>query len=609
MAHGHGNRMAEKPKDFKKTWFKLITYSKQYMPLVIVAIVFACVGTVFTIIGPNKISDMTNLIQEGLENEFKAAYGMGESTGIDVDAIVKIAVTLGIMYGISAILSYLQGLIMTVVTQKVTYNLRDGVSNKINKLPLKYFDAHSTGDILSRVTNDVDTIGMTLNQSIGNMVSAVVLFLGSLIMMFYTNAIMALAGIFATIIGFVIMSLVVGKSQKYFREQQQALGNINGHVEEIYSGHTVLTAYNGEEKARKEFDELNEQLYNSTWKAQFLSGFMMPMMGFIGNLGYVAVCIIGAFLVINKGMDFGVITAFMIYIRLFTQPLSQFAQIVNNMQSAAAAGERVFAILEAQEMPDESDITNKLENIKGSVSFEHVKFGYDKDNIIIKDFSYNVEPGQKIAIVGPTGAGKTTMVNLLMKFYDLNGGDIKIDGVSIKELTRENIHSLFGMVLQDTWMFEGTIRENIVYDKKDVSDEDLKKACKAVGLDKFIRCLPKGYDTVMDDKTALSAGQKQLITIARAMVENAPLLILDEATSSVDTRTEIVIQNAMDTLMKGRTSFVIAHRLSTIKNADCILVLKDGDIIEMGNHEKLLKDGGFYANLYNSQFMETSQTA
>ena len=609
MAHGHGNRMAEKPKDFKKTWLKLITYSKQYMPLVIVAIVFACIGTVFTIIGPNKISDMTNLIQEGLENEFKAAYGMGESAGIDVDAIVKIAITLGIMYGISAILTYLQGLIMTVVTQKVTYNLRDGVSNKINKLPLKYFDEHSTGDILSRVTNDVDTIGMTLNQSIGNMVSAVVLFLGSLIMMFYTNAIMALAGIVATIIGFFIMSLVVGKSQKYFREQQQALGNINGHVEEIYSGHTVLTAYNGEEKARKEFDELNEQLYNSTWKAQFLSGFMMPMMGFIGNLGYVAVCIIGAFLVINKGMDFGVITAFMIYIRLFTQPLSQFAQIVNNMQSAAAAGERVFAVLEAKEMPDESEITNRLDNIKGSVSFEHVKFGYDKDNIIIKDFSYNVEPGQKIAIVGPTGAGKTTMVNLLMKFYDLNGGDIKIDGVSIKELTRENIHSLFGMVLQDTWMFEGTIRENIVYDKKDVSDEDLKKACKAVGLDKFIRCLPKGYDTVMDDKTALSAGQKQLITIARAMVENAPLLILDEATSSVDTRTEIVIQNAMDTLMKGRTSFVIAHRLSTIKNADCILVLKDGDIIEMGNHEKLLKDGGFYANLYNSQFKETSQPA
>ena len=386
MAHGHGNRMAEKPKDFKKTWLKLITYSKQYMPLVIVAIVFACIGTVFTIIGPNKISDMTNLIQEGLENEFKAAYGMGESAGIDVDAIVKIAITLGIMYGISAILTYLQGLIMTVVTQKVTYNLRDGVSNKINKLPLKYFDEHSTGDILSRVTNDVDTIGMTLNQSIGNMVSAVVLFLGSLIMMFYTNAIMALAGIVATIIGFFIMSLVVGKSQKYFREQQQALGNINGHIEEIYSGHTVLTAYNGEEKARKEFDELNEQLYNSTWKAQFLSGFMMPMMGFIGNLGYVAVCIIGAFLVINKGMDFGVITAFMIYIRLFTQPLSQFAQIVNNMQSAAAAGERVFAVLEAKEMPDESEITSRLDNIKGSVSFEHVKFGYDKDNIIIKDF-------------------------------------------------------------------------------------------------------------------------------------------------------------------------------------------------------------------------------
>lgn len=599
-------RIPEKPKDFKKTWFKLITYSKEYMPFVILAIIFAIIGTIFTIIGPNKIMDMTNLIQEGLENEFKSAMGMGDLGGIDVDGVAKIALTLGIMYGISAILSYGQGFIMTIVTQKVTYNLRDNVSNKINKLPLKYFDTHSTGDILSRVTNDVDTIGMTLNQSIGNMVSAVVLFIGSLVMMFYTNAIMALTGIAATIIGFVIMTVVVSKSQKYFRQQQEALGNINGHVEEVYSGHIVLTAYNGEVKAKKEFDELNEKLYNSAWKAQFLSGFMMPMMGFIGNLGYVGVCIVGAMLVIDGKIDFGVITAFMIYIRLFTQPLSQFAQIVNNMQSAAAAGERVFAILESEEMADESDITNKLENVKGSVEFNHVKFGYDPENIIIKDFSHKVEPGQKIAIVGPTGAGKTTMVNLLMKFYNVNDGDIKIDDISIGDLTRENIHSLFGMVLQDTWMFEGTIRDNIVYGKENVSDEDLKKACKAVGLDKFIRSLPNGYDTIMDDKSALSAGQKQLITIARAMIENAPLLILDEATSSVDTRTEIVIQKAMDTLMKGRTSFVIAHRLSTIKNADCILVLKDGDIIEMGDHETLLKEGGFYANLYNSQFTQTA---
>lgn len=604
MEHGpHGqNNIAEKPRNFTKTWGRLANHSRKYLPYVIIAVVCAVIGTVFTIIGPNMIKDMTNLIQEGIQNEFMTAQGVPGLGGMDIDAIVKIAVTLAVFYGASAVLSYAQGFIMNSVTQKVTYKLRDDVSNKINNLPLRYFDTTSTGDILSRVTNDIDTVGMTLNQSIGGLVTAVILFVGSLAMMFYTNVLMAVTGIVSTIFGFGFMSVIIGKSQKYFRSQQEALGNINGHVEEIYTGHVVLTAYNGEEKAKQEFDELNDKLYDSSWKAQFLSGMMMPMMGFIGNLGYVAVCVVGAALVINGKVDFGVITAFMIYIRLFTQPLSQFAQIANNMQSAAAAGERIFSILDEPDMEDESDITKQISDVKGNVSFEHVKFGYNPDKIIIKDFSFEVKPGQKIAIVGPTGAGKTTMVNLLMKFYKINGGDIKIDGVSINELKRENIHALFGMVLQDTWMFEGTIRDNIVYSKENVSDEDVKKACKAVGLDKFVRTLPNGYDTVMDDKAALSAGQKQLITIARAMIENAPLLILDEATSSVDTRTEIVIQRAMDTLMKGRTSFVIAHRLSTIKNADCILVMKDGDIIEMGSHEKLLAENGFYANLYNSQF-------
>lgn len=604
MEHGpHGqNNIAEKPRNFTKTWGRLANHSRKYLPYVIIAVVCAVIGTVFTIIGPNMIKDMTNLIQEGIQNEFMTAQGVPGLGGMDIDAIVKIAVTLAVFYGASAVLSYAQGFIMNSVTQKVTYKLRDDVSNKINNLPLRYFDTTSTGDILSRVTNDIDTVGMTLNQSIGGLVTAVILFVGSLAMMFYTNVLMAVTGIVSTIFGFGFMSVIIGKSQKYFRSQQEALGNINGHVEEIYTGHVVLTAYNGEEKAKQEFDELNDKLYDSSWKAQFLSGMMMPMMGFIGNLGYVAVCVVGAALVINGKVDFGVITAFMIYIRLFTQPLSQFAQIANNMQSAAAAGERIFSILDEPDMEDESDITKQISDVKGNVSFEHVKFGYNPDKIIIKDFSFEVKPGQKIAIVGPTGAGKTTMVNLLMKFYKINGGDIKIDGVSINELKRENIHALFGMVLQDTWMFEGTIRDNIVYSKENVSDEDVKKACKAVGLDKFVRTLPNGYDTVMDDKASLSAGQKQLITIARAMIENAPLLILDEATSSVDTRTEIVIQRAMDTLMKGRTSFVIAHRLSTIKNADCILVMKDGDIIEMGSHEKLLAENGFYANLYNSQF-------
>lgn len=601
MAHRH-NRIAEKPRDFKKTWGKLAKYSEKYLPYVGVAVICAVIGTVFTIIGPNKIKEMTNLIQQGIQNEFMTAMGTPGLAGMDIDAIVKIAATLAVFYGLSAVLSYVQGFIMTSVTQKITYRLRDDVSNKINRLPLRYFDTTSTGDILSRVTNDIDTVGMTLNQSIGGLVTATILFFGSLIMMFYTNVLMAVTGIVSTIFGFGFMSIVIGKSQKYFRSQQEALGNINGHVEEVYTGHVVLTAYNGEEKAKREFDVLNDKLYESSWKAQFLSGMMMPMMGFIGNLGYVAVCIVGAALVINGKVDFGVITAFMIYIRLFTQPLSQFAQIANNMQSAAAAGERIFSVLEETEMEDESGITEGISDVKGNVAFEHVKFGYNPNKIIIKDFSFEVKPGQKIAIVGPTGAGKTTMVNLLMKFYRINGGDIKIDGVSINELTRENIHALFGMVLQDTWMFEGTIRDNIVYSKENVSDEDVKKACKAVGLDKFIRTLPHGYDTVMDDKASLSAGQKQLITIARAMIENAPLLILDEATSSVDTRTEIVIQRAMDTLMKGRTSFVIAHRLSTIKNADCILVMKDGDIIETGSHEKLIAENGFYANLYNSQF-------
>ncbi len=585
-----GRGVGEKSKDFVGTWKKLILYCKKYLPVVVVALVLAMAGSICSLIGPDKLKDLTNIITEGLMTE------------IDMPGVKKIALWLIGLYGVSAVFSYIQSFIMATVNQRVTKNLRRDISVKINKVPLSYFNKNSFGDVLSRVTNDVDTIGQSLNQSIVSLVTAITMFAGSLFMMFYTNWIMAVTAVVSTIFGFGIMMFIMGKSQKHFIAQQRELGRINGHIEEIYTGHNVVKAYNGEKAALKTFVEINDKLYESAWKSQFLSGMMMPLMSFIGNFGYVAVCVVGAALAMNGNITFGVIVAFMMYIRQFTNPLAQIAQAMTSLQSTAAAGERVFEFLEEEELSDESSKTKRLDAAKGDVEFKHVKFGYTEDKVIIHDFSAKAKAGQKIAIVGPTGAGKTTMVNLLMRFYELNGGDILIDGVSTKDITRENVHDLFCMVLQDTWLFEGTIRENIVYCKEGVSDEDVVKACKAVGIDHFIRTLPKGYDTVLNDKANLSAGQKQLITIARAMIENAPLLILDEATSSVDTRTEIQIQKAMDKLTEGRTSFVIAHRLSTIKNADLILVMKDGDIIESGNHEELLAKGGFYADLYNSQF-------
>ena len=582
--------MGEKPKDFKSTWGKLIGYSKKHLPFIVLAFTLSIIGTIITVSNPDKLSQITDLITEGIV------------TGINIERINKIGILLASLYIISFIFSYLQGFIMATVTQKITNKLRSDISKKINRLPLKYFDKTTFGDVLSRVTNDVDTIGQTLNQSVGTLVSGTTLFLGSLIMMLKTNVIMALTAVLSTIVGFTLMILIISRSQKYFKEQQNALGAINGHIEEVYSGHSLVKVYNAQEEVNKEFSKINERLRESVCKSQFISGLMMPLMSFVGNLGYVCVCIAGAILVFNDKISFGVIVAFMIYIRLFTQPLTQFAQAATSLQSTAAASERVFKFLDEEEMEDESYKEVALDSAKGDVEFENVKFGYSEDKLIIKDFTAKFKAGQKIAIVGPTGAGKTTLVNLLMRFYEVNSGQIKIDGVATKDLTRDNVHDLFCMVLQDTWLFEGTIKENIVYNKKNISDATVIAACKAVGLHHFIHTLPNGYDTVLNEKTSLSQGQKQLITIARAMVENAPLLILDEATSSVDTRTEILIQEAMDKLMVGRTSFVIAHRLSTIKNADMILVMKDGDIIESGNHEELLNKKGFYAELYNSQF-------
>lgn len=592
---GMGRRPAEKSKDFKGTWMKIIRYCKRYLAVIVVALICAVAGTILTILGPDKLSDLTKVITEGI------------ATGIDMEGVKSIGLTLVAFYVGSAILSFGQQFIMATVTQNVTKQLRSDISGKINRLPMAYYNKTSTGDVLSRVTNDVDMISQSMNQSIGNLVSAVALFFGSLIMMFKTNVIMTLTAVIATMIGFGLMSLITSHSQKYFSRQQANLGALNGHIEEIYSGHTVVKAYNGEKNAKKVFDELNNNLRDSAFKAQSLSGLMQPLMAFIGNFGYVAVCVMGAVLTMKGYIGFEVIVAFMMYIRLFTQPLAQIAQATQSLQSAAAAGERVFAFLGAEEMPDESDKTEKLGKAEGYVDFEHVKFGYeDTDKIIIHDFSARAKPGQKIAIVGPTGAGKTTLVNLLMRFHEIQSGDIKIDGISTRDMKREEVRSQFCMVLQDTWLFEGTVRENLVYNTENVSEEKIEAACKAVGLDHFIRTLPHGYDTILNDQVSLSQGQKQQLTIARAMIADKPMLILDEATSSVDTRTELQIQKAMDALMQNRTSFVIAHRLSTIKNADLILVLKDGDIIESGNHEELLAKGGFYADLYNSQFDQAS---
>lgn len=570
--------------------FKLMKFSKAYVPAIIIALIAAIIGTVFQIIGPDKIKELTNEIAK----EF--------SVGIDLSAIYDIGMILVAYYLASALLSFLQSYIMASVTQRISKELRTGISEKINRLPFKYFDKVSYGDVLSRVTNDVDTIGQSLNRSIGTLVSSVTLLAGSVFMMFKTSWILALTAIFSSLTGFILMIVIMKKSQKYFVKQQEDLGKISGHIEEIYSNHNIVKVYNGETDANEKFEQINKDLFSSAWKSQFLSSMMMPVMGFVANFGYVAVCVVGATLTMKDIISFGVIVAFTLYVRLFTQTLNQIAQAANSLQQTGAAAERVFHFFDEEELPDESKSLKLPKNIKGNVEFRHVRFGYDKENPVIKDFNAEVRGGQKIAIVGPTGAGKTTLVNLLMRFYELDGGEIFIDEIPISSVSRENLHEQFCMVLQDTWIFEGTVNENIAYSGIEVRQEEVIKACRSVGLDSCIRTLPNGYETVLNNKISLSAGQKQLITIARAMIRNAPILILDEATSSVDTRTEVVIQKAMDRLMHGRTSFVIAHRLSTVKNADLIFVIKDGDIVESGNHEELLALDGSYAELYRSQF-------
>ena len=707
--HGPGRGPGEKPKDFKKALLKLKNYLKPYMHLIIIAVILSALSSILSIVGPNKIKDLTNEIQQGLivnksniellvqdiqkdikqnivlnekdleslSKEDKARYyevlskmsnsenkenlilelpesvkllifkdttikgsiitnkdkvefvnimsnsNMNEPTKIykdldklsknvnelikpkmNLDKIKDITIFLVCLYLISAIFGYFENYLMVIASNNFAKSLRTKISKKINKLPLKYFDKNSYGDILSRVTNDVDTINMSLQNSLGTFVGAVSLFIGCIIMMFVTNYIMAITCILSSLFGFAFMSIILSKSQKYFNQRQIELGNLNGHIEEIYSSHNVVKAYNGEKESLEKFNNLNKKVYDCNRKSQFLSGLMQPMMGFIGNFSYVAVCIVGAVLTLKGNTTFGTIVAFMIYIRLFTSPLSQIAQSMTQLQTASAASERVFEFIEEDEMKDESNLTGILEpkKVKGNIDFEHVKFGYDNDKTIIKDFNCKVKPGQKVAIVGPTGAGKTTIVNLLMKFYEINSGDIKIDGMSINNLTRENIHDLFIMVLQDTWLFEGTIRDNIKFNKDDVSDKEIWDALKVVGVDHFVKSLPKTLNYKIEDNESISSGQKQLLTIARGMIEDSPFLILDEATSSVDTRTEELVQKAMDKLTEGRTSFIIAHRLSTIKNADIILVMKDGNIIETGSHDELMKKNGFYAELYNSQF-------
>ena len=656
MHRGRNNGTPEKSKDFKKAMITLIKrINKWYIYLLIIlSTVLAIISSILSLVAPNKLKDITNEITKGLTpriNETtiseimndpniiasdKATFNivLEEAKTIDpkssegqkeylvkLDSLPKpvydkikpkmnltliksIAFLLSIFYILSAILGYIQAFIMATVSNDYAKNLRSDISKKINRLPLRYFDNHETGDILSRVTNDVDTMAQSMNQSLSSLVTNGTLFLGSIFMMFITNWIMALTAILTSVFGFVFMGVILSKSQKYFTRRQEELGKLNAHIEEIYSGHNVVKAYNGEEKAIKEFDILNENLYECNRKSQFLSGLMPPFMGFIGNFGYVAVCVVGALLVKNNTISFGVIVAFMIYVRLFTNPLSQIAQAMTSLQSTAAASERVFEFLDEEEMPSEEDIKTILskDKAKGKIEFRHVKFGYDKDKEIIKDFNVKVNPGEKIAIVGPTGAGKTTMVNLLMKFYDITDGEILIDDIPISSLSRSNIHDLFVMVLQDTWLFDGTIGENLRFNKEGVSDEVLMDACEKVGIDHLIKTLPGGLNAKISDNDSISYGQKQLLTIARGLIEDGPFLILDEATSNVDTRTEELVQKAMDKLTVGKTSFIIAHRLSTIRNADLILVMNEGNIVEQGKHEELIKKNGVYASLYNSQF-------
>ena len=572
-------------------------YLKGFQLPLLIAFVGAAVSSIITVYGPDKLKEITNLITEGMRSQ------------IDLKAISNIALFLAILYAAGALLNYVQSFIISSVIQHFSKRLRTAIAEKINKLPLRYFDSHSQGDTLSRVTNDVDTVGQSLNQSLGTVISSSLLLVAVLFMMFYNNVVLSFVTIGSVLIGFVFVALIMGKSQRFFRAQQENLASVNGYVEEMYSGHNVIVSYNAAEESKAAFQTLNTNLYNSMWKSQFISGIMMPLMMFVGNFGYVMVVLVGASMALNGDVTMGTIVAFMVYVRTFSQPLSQIAQGITTLQQASAAMGRVFEFLAEPEMENDEHKAQQLTTLKGDVAFDKVFFGYNPDRTIIHDFSANAKAGQKIAIVGPTGAGKTTIVNLLMKFYEIDKGRITIDGVDTKQMKRSEVHDAFSMVLQDTWLFEGTIKENLIYNQKNISDEAVVAAAKAVGVHHFIKTLPKGYDTVLDDTVSLSVGQKQLLTIARALLKDAPLLILDEATSSVDTRTEELIQKAMDKLMEGRTSFVIAHRLSTIRNADLILVMRDGNIIEQGNHEQLMEQNGFYADLYNSQFDEDAEYA
>ena len=575
---------------------RLAGYLRTQLGIILVALILAAASAVLTIIGPDKIGRIATIMSDGL------------FTGIDLPAIAKLGIFLAVIYGLSALFGFVQHYIMAVVTLKISYRMRGELSEKINRVPQKYFNTTSQGDILSRITNDVSTLQQGLTNSLPTIISAATQFIGCLIMMFVTEWRLALISLGVTLIGLVLTVLIMSRSQKYFAARQKSLGELNGYVEEMYSGHEVVRISRAGRKVDEHFDKLNAAVYDANWRSQFLSGMMQPLMNIVGNIAYVAVCVLGSILAMNGTIDFGVIVSFILYVRLFTSPLTQIAQGMTNLQTASASAHRIFDFLESEELPDESEKTQSLSTVRGHVRFDHVRFSYPDtpDKIIIKDFSAEVQPGQKVAIVGPTGAGKTTMVNLLMRFFELNGGSISIDGVPICDMCREDVHKLFGMVLQDTWLFEGTVRENLVYNMQGITDEQLMRVCRACGLDKFVRSLPNGLDTVLSESTSISAGQKQLLTIARAMLQNAPMLILDEATSSVDTRTELLIQRAMDELTKGRTSFVIAHRLSTIKNADLILVMRDGDVIESGTHDELMQRGGFYAELYNSQFEQAS---
>ena len=596
---GGPGRVAEKPHNLKKAMSDLLRYCRRDMGVIALALLFAAGGAVLGIIGPRQISKITDLIAAGL------------TTGIDMAGIAKVGVLLIVLYAGSALLTFLQHYLMAGFNQRVAKRMRGDIEGKINRLKLSYFNFHEVGDVLSRMTNDVDTISSSLSNSLATMVSSVAQFVGCLVMMLVTNWIMAGTSILSTLLALLVMMLIVGRSQKYFVARQKNLGALNGYIEEMYSGHDIIRTANADRAVKAEFDRLNGAVKESNFMSQFLGGLMQPLMGFVGNFGYVAVCVVGAALAMNGTITFGVITAFMIYVRQFQSPVQQIGQAMTNLQSAAAAAERVFEFLGEEELEDESAKARQIEAVRGEVEFRHVKFAYpDKpDETIIHDFSAHVYPGQKVAIVGPTGAGKTTLVNLLMRFYELSEGDILIDGVNTRDMSRSEVHDQFGMVLQDTWLFEGTVRENLLYNTRGVTEEQMKAAAKACGIHGFIKALPQGYDTVLSDNTAISAGQKQLMTIARAMIQNSPMLILDEATSSVDTRTEQMTQQAMDRLTEHRTSFVIAHRLSTIRNADIILVLRDGDIAEQGSHEELMAKGGFYAELYNSQFEQAEEAA